>query len=85
MNLTMLAGMVAATWRLDRATAFFFRRGRPAPPFLSYAGGVGLVFVIAAIGRPKRTVSPFLTLFSPGSMSWPGSAHRFVFSRFSTP
>jgi hypothetical protein len=76
MNLTMLAGMVAATWCLDRARRSFFDEAGRRRHFCPMPAGVGSAFVIAAIGRPKRTVSPLPHLVRARCL---GMAQRIVF------
>lgn len=85
MNLTMLAGMVAATLIVAGALigvrAFFARRGRSMPSLLHYAGGAGLVLVIASLTVRSGLVSHIPHLIQSGLdvLAWLGASF-FLFT-----
>jgi len=89
MNLTMLASMVAATLVVAGAligvTAFLSRRGRSAPAFLFYAGGLGLVFILATLAARSGLVSHLPQLLQAGLdvLAWLGASF-FLFTILDT-
>ena len=89
MNLMILAGMVAATLVvagiLISVTAFLARRGRSTPPLLLYAGGVGLVLVVATLVARSGLVShiPHLVQSGLDVLAWLGASF-FLFTILDT-
>ncbi len=89
MSLAILAGMVVAILVvaavLIGVTFLFSRRGRSAPPLPFYAGGVGLVLVIAALVGRSGLVShvPHLVQSGLDVLAWLGASF-FLFTILDT-
>lgn len=85
MNLTILAGIVVVILVVSAVllgmTAVFSRRGRPAPPLLFSAGGVGLVLVVASLAARSGLVSHVPHLLQAGLdvVAWLGASF-FLFT-----